>query len=148
MKNNTIKLTESRLRSLVEACVKEALEDTMEEGYGMDAFKGAVKDDMSDMRWPSWEEFMELVNGTPNKAKFIYNKLMYNQAKSGHIDPNAGSADRYAEEATLTEPGMKGKIRRGAIGVGMLGKAAFDKGKKAIKNSLNKKDDENSSFEL
>mgnify|MGYP003295157654 CR=1 FL=1 len=30
MKKETIKLTESRLRKLVEACVKEALEDAME----------------------------------------------------------------------------------------------------------------------
>lgn len=138
MKNNTIKLTESRLRSLVEACVKEALEDTLEEGFGMDTFKGAVKDDMSDTRWPSWEEFMELVNGEPNEAKHMYNKLMYNQAKSGHIDPNAYSSDRYAEEATWTEPGMKGKARRGAMGVGMLGKMALDKGKAALKNGFNK----------
>lgn len=138
MKNNTIKLTESRLRSLVEACVKEAIVDTMEEGYGMDAFKGAVKDDMSDMEWPSYEEFMELVNGEPNKAKFIYNKLMYNQAKSGNIDKNADTPERYAEEATWAEPGLKGKIKRGAMGVGMLGKAAFDKSKAALKNGFNK----------
>ena len=31
MKNQTIKLTESRLRKLVEACVKEALEETLDE---------------------------------------------------------------------------------------------------------------------
>lgn len=138
MKNNTIKLTESRLRSLVESCVKEAIVDTMEEGYGIDTFKGAIKNDMSDMRWPSYEEFIELVNGEPNKAKYMYNKLMYNQAKSGNIDKNADTPDSYAEEATWAEPGIKGKVKRGAMGIGMLGKAAFDKSKAAFKNGLNK----------
>ena len=86
MKKETIKLTESRLRALVEACVKEALEDTMQEGITSDFIGDVMKTDMSDEEAPTWEEFKELVKGNPNEAQYIYNKLMYNQAKAGHID--------------------------------------------------------------
>lgn len=148
MKNNTIKLTESRLRSLVEACVKEALEDTMEEGFGMHNFKQATKDDMSNMTMPTWEEFKELVNGDPNEAEHLYNKLMFNQSASGHIDNTEHDTDFYANEAMWTEPGMKGKLRRGVIGAGMVGKAAIDKARKSVNKPLGKKNDEFGPFEM
>ncbi len=148
MKKETIKLTESRLRSLVEACVKEALEDTMEEGFGMRAFNKATEGDMSDMEMPSFEEFKELVMGQPDEAKHLYNKLMFNQAEAGHIDNTDHDADYYANEAMWTEPGMKGKLRRGAIGAGMVGKAAANKVRKAVNKPIGKKSDEFGSFEM
>lgn len=141
MKKETIKLTESRLRTLVEACVKEALEDAIEEGATSDFIGDVMKSDMSDEDMPTWEEFKKLVMGRPNEAQHLYNKLMYNQAKSGHID-NTGdktSVD-YGSEAIITEPGFKGKAKRAAAGAAWAGKTAFDKAKKSFKKEKNDDD--------
>lgn len=134
MKKETIKLTESRLRTLVEACVKEALEDTMQEGITSDFIGDVMKADMSDEEAPTWEEFKELVKGNPNEAQYIYNKLMYNQAKAGHID-NIGdkTATDFGADAMMAEPGFKGKAKRAVAGAAWAGKTAFDKAKKSMK---------------
>lgn len=138
MKKETIKLTESRLRTLVEACVKEALEDAIEEGATSDFIGDVMKSDMSNEDMPTWEEFKELVMGRPNEAQYLYNKLMYNQAKSGHID-NIGDKNSidYGAEAMVTEPGFKGKAKRAAAGAAWAGKTAFDKAKKSFKKEKN-----------
>ena len=141
MKKNTIKLTEYHLRNIVEGCVKEALEDTIKEGFGTNVFKQATKGDMSDMDFPTWEEFKELVMGNPDKAQHLYNKLMFNQAEAGHIDNTEHDAEHYANEAMWTEPGVKGKLRRGAIGAGMVGKAAMDKVRKHVNKDLRSNED-------
>lgn len=134
MKKETIKLTESRLRKLVEACVKEALEDTMEEGATTDFISDVMKADMSNEDMPTWEEFKQLVMGKPNEAKYLYNKLMYNQAKSGHIDNIGKKTDiDYGAEAMISEPGFKGRAKRAAAGAVWAGKTAFDKAKKSFK---------------
>lgn len=151
MKKETIKLTESRLRKLVEACVKEALEDAMEEGHAWDSFKNLAKDDLSKERFPSRKEFSEFVQGEPNKVKHDHAKLMHNQSKAGHISDTPHSTQDYADEATWSEPGFKGKAKRAAIGAGVVAKTAFDKGKSAIKRGISKKrgtSDEHGSFEL
>ena len=143
-----VKLTESRLRKLVEACVKEALEDAMEEGATADFIGDVMKSDMSNEDMPTWEEFKELVMGKPNEAQYLYNKLMYNQAKSGHID-NIGdkSSIDYGAEAMLTEPGFKGRTKRAAAGAALAGKIAFDKAKKSFKKpSKNEKPDEGGNY--
>lgn len=134
MAKGTIKLTESRLRKLVESCVKEAIADTMKEGVTSDFIGDAMKTDLSDEPMPSWEEFKELVMGQPDEAKYLYNKLMYNQSKSGHID-NVGdkTAFDYGSEAMVSEPGMKGKFKRAAAGTAVVGKSAFDKAKKSFR---------------
>lgn len=138
MKKETIKLTESRFRTLVETCVKEALEDAIEEGATSDFISDIMKSDMSYEDMPTWEEFKELVMGRPNEAQHLYNKLMYNQAKSGHIDNigNKNSVD-YGAEAMITEPGFKGKAKRAAVGAAWAGKTAFDKAKKSFKKEKN-----------
>ena len=53
MKKETIKLTESRLRTLVEACVKEALKDAIEEGATTDFIGDIMKADMSNEDMPT-----------------------------------------------------------------------------------------------
>lgn len=142
MKKETIKLTESRLRSLVEACVKEALEDAIEEGYGWDAFKDAAKDDLSKERFPSKDEFDEFVAGEPNHNEFRRAKDSYEAAKDGMIYTDGGkrSSDpnEYAREATWAQPGLAGKAKRTAMGAGLVGKMALDKGKAAVKKGFKK----------
>jgi hypothetical protein len=147
MAKQVIRLTESRLRQLVESCVRETMEDMVEEGYGWDVLKYTTKDDMSDMPWPKKGEMSDLINGDPNDKKYQYNKLMYNQAKNGQIDngdtpntlgkyayvPDEGD---YAFNAFNHEPGFKGKMRRAGVAAGVLGKQAFDKGKAAIKRGV------------
>jgi hypothetical protein len=146
MKKETIKLTESRLRKLVEACVKEALAETLDEGATSDFIGDIMKADMSNEDMPTWEEFKQLVKGKPDKAQYLYNKLMYNQAKSGHID-NIGNktATDYGSEAIITEPGFKGKAKRAAAGAAWAGKTAFDKAKKSFKKE---KPEDDGSFTL
>ena len=149
MTKGTIRLTESRLRELVESCVKEALEDTIEEGFATDLLKDYTKVDLSDYPPPSFEEFMELVKGEPDKAEFLYNKLMYNQSKAGHISDTKHDTDYYAREAFNTEPGMKGQLRRAATGAAAVGKYAYDKAKSAFKGKKSKQDnDEYGSFTM
>lgn len=140
MAKGTIKLTESHLRKLVESCVKEALEDTIEEGYATDTFKDATKGDISSYPMPSFNEFVELVKGDPNEAEFLYNKLMYNQSKAGHISNTNHDTEYYAREAFATEPGMKGKLRRAATGAAVVGKMGYDKAKSAFKGRKNNSD--------
>lgn len=146
MKKNTVKLTESRLRSLVEACVKEALEDAIEEGITSDFIGDVMKGDLSNEEMPTWEEFKAIVKGEPDKAKYLYNKLMYNQTKSNHID-NIGdkTATDYGSKAIISEPGFKGKVKRAAAGAAVAGKIAFDKAKKSFKKD---KSDNDGSFTL
>lgn len=148
MAKGTIKLTESRLRELVESCVKEALEDTLEEGFATDILKDCIKDDISNCTL-SFEDFVDLVKGEPDKAKFLYNKLMYNQSKAGHISDTKYDTDYYAREAFATEPGMKGQLRRAATGAAAVGKYAYDKAKSALKGKKSKQDnDEYGSFTM
>ena len=148
MAKGTIKLTESRLRELVESCVKEALEDTIEEGFATDLLKDCIKDDTSNCTL-SFEEFVDLVKGEPDKAKFLYNKLMYNQSKAGHISDTKHDTDYYAREAFATEPGMKGQLRRAATGAAAVGKYAYDKAKSALKGKKSEQDnDEYGSFTM
>ena len=155
MAKQVIRLTESRLRQLVESCVRETMEDMVEEGYGWDVLKNAVKDDMSKTSWPSRDEVFGVIDGDPDDKKYQYNKLMYNQAKNGQIDngdtPNtlgrhASDEEDYAYNAFMSEPGFKGKMRRAGVAAGVLGKQAFDKGKagiqrgyKKIKNKMGRK---------
>lgn len=149
MAKQVIRLTESRLRQLVESCVRETMEDMVEEGYGWDVLKQVTKDDMSDMPWPKKGEVSDIINGDPNDRRHQYNKLMYNQAKNGQIDngdtPNTlgkyayvPDSDDYAFNAFNHEPGFKGKMRRAGVVAGVLGKQAFDKGKKAIKRGIDR----------
>lgn len=148
MAKGTIKLTESRLRELVESCVKEALEDTLEEGFATDVLKDCIKDDLSNCTL-SFEDFVDLVKGEPDKAKFLYNKLMYNQSKAGHISDTENDTDYYAHEAFNTEPGVKGQLRRAATGAAAVGKYAYDKAKSAFKGKKSKEDnDEYGSFTM
>lgn len=148
MAKGTIKLTESRLRELVESCVKEALEDTLEEGFATDVLKDCIKDDLSNCTL-SFEDFVDLVKGEPDKAKFLYNKLMYNQSKAGHISDTKHDTDYYASEAFATEPGMKGQLRRAATGAAAVGKYAYDKAKSTFKGKKSKQDnDEYGSFTM
>lgn len=148
MAKGTIKLTESRLRELVESCVKEALEDTLEEGFATDVLKDCIKDDLSNCTL-SFEDFVDLVKGEPDKAKFLYNKLMYNQSKAGHISDTKHDTDYYANEAFATEPGVKGQLRRAAAGAAAAGKYAYDKAKSAFKGKKSKQDnDEYGSFTM
>lgn len=146
MAKGTIKLTESRLRKLVESCVKEAIADTMEEGITSDFIGDVMKTDLSNEPMPSWEEFKELVMGQPDEARYLYNKLMYNQSKSGHID-NVGDKTTfdYGADAMVSEPGMKGKFKRAAAGAAVAGKTAFDKAKKSFRKP---KTDDDGGFTL
>ena len=89
-KKNTIRLTESELKRVISESVKTILESVMNEGATSDLIKDVMTSDMSDEANITWDEFKELVNGNPNKAKYLYNKLMYNQAKSGNIS-NVGN---------------------------------------------------------
>lgn len=149
MAKQVIRLTESRLRQLVESCVRETMEDMVEEGYGWDVLKNATDNDMSNMPWPKRGEVSDVINGDPNDKKYQYNKLMYNQAKNGQIDngdtPNTlgrytyvPDEEDYAYNAFMSEPGFKGKMRRAGVAAGVLGKQAFDKGKAAIKRGVRK----------
>lgn len=151
MSKNTVKLTESRLRSLVEACVKEALEDALEEGYGWDVTKDFVSNINGDEGMPSWEETKEFINGKPDHAKFRRSKDSYEAAKDGMIYTNNGerSSDPlyYAHNALESEPGIKGKIRRaGVYGAGLATYGAKKAGK-AMKKGFNKIKDSFSSKE-
>ena len=157
MKKETIKLTESRLRNLVEACVKEALEDAIEEGYGWDIFKDATKDDLSKENFPSKDDFKEFVAGEPDHTNFRRAKDSYEAAKDGMIYTDGGkhssNPNDYAGKAAWTQPGLAGKAKRAAIGAGLVGKMALDKGKAAVKKGFNKmvdkkKDNSGSSFTL
>lgn len=143
MKKETIKLTESRLRKLVEACVKEALEDAMEEGHAWDTFKGLTKGDQSKERFPDREEMKDFIQGEPNKVRHDHSKLMYNQSKSGHISDTPNSTNDYADQATWSEPGFKGKAKRAAVAGGVVAKTAYDKAKSAVKKGFDKMSNKN-----
>ena len=146
MAKQVIRLTESRLRQLVESCVRETMEDMVEEGYGWDSLKSLTSDDMSDEKFPKMKEIGEFIKGEPSH-KHEYYKLMYNQHKNGQINngdvPNTmgkhsyqPDADDYAAHSLYSEPGFKGKARRAAVAAGAIGKQALDKGKAAIKRGV------------
>lgn len=138
MKKETIKLTESRLRKLVEACVKEALEDAIEEGHGWDSFKDLTSNDLSKESFPKGDDIKDFIKGKPDAAKYNHSKLMYNQSKTGNISDTNKSTQDYADAATISQPGFKGKAKRAAIAGGVVGKQAFDKGKAAVKKGFSK----------
>lgn len=141
MKKETIKLTESRLRKLVEACVKEALEDAIEEGFGWDAMRDLADDD----RVPSWDETKEFIKGEPDSLRHARSKDLYDAACDGMIyggkldSGNRSELNPYehAKDAVISEPGFKGKARRAAIAGGVAAHAAGKKIGKAVKKGVN-----------
>lgn len=147
MKKETIKLTESRLRNLVEACVKEALEDAIEEGYGWDVLSHEVKDHTNDYDdFFTKKDWKDLVNGRPNDIEYRKSKDLYNAAKNGMIyggnDENGKpyNTDSYSHalDTTIYEPGFKGKVRRAAIATGIEGTKAAKRIGSAAKKGFNK----------
>ena len=154
IKENNMKITESQLRRLVESCVKEAIEGELEEGFGWDAYKNQIKGH-KDTHFPSLDGVKEFINGEPDEEAFTKAKNRYDLAKDGNLyDPEEydkkgfkGIADAAAEDAVLAEPGMKGKLRRGAIAAGYSAGVAKNKIKKGISN-LRKKNNDNGSFTI
>ena len=142
-KKNTIRLTESELKRVISESVKTILESVMNEGATSDLIKDVMTSDMSDEANITWDEFKELVNGNPNKAKYLYNKLMYNQAKSGNIG-NVGNkkAVDFGVDAIAAEPGFKGKAKRAMVGAAFAGKTAFDKARQSFKNRQSNRSDD------
>ena len=156
MKNeNNMKITESQLRRLVESCVKEALEEELEEGFGWDAYKANIKGH-EETKFPSWDETKEFINGEPNEDKFLYHKDRYDAAKDGNLyDPDnydkygmKGIADDEASDAVFAEPGMKGKARRAAIVGGYAAGVAKNKIKKGFSKLGKKNNGTGSSFTM
>jgi hypothetical protein len=122
MAKNIVRLTESELKRVISESVKRVLN----EGFGWDTLKN-IRQNINGSERPTWDEFKELIKGEPDAEKFKRSKDRYNAAKEGTLyDPEAyskrggmkGIEDYEAEQATFTEPGMKGKLRRGAIGAG------------------------------
>ena len=135
---NTIRLTENELKEVIAESVKRILN----EGIGWETFKD-IRQNLDGQGNPNWKEFKELVKGEPNAEKFKQSKGRYDAAKAGTLyDPEAyekqggmdGMKQYAAGEATWSEPGLKGKMRRGAIGVGAI---ADNFGKK-IRNRFSK----------
>lgn len=141
-----MKITESQLRKLVEGCVREALEDIeMNEGFGWDAYKTQMKGH-NDTEFPSWKDTKEMINGEPNKDEFRRHKERYDAAKDGVLyDPEQykklggykGIADDAAAGAVMSEPGIKGKLRRGAMVAGYSAGVAKNKLKAGINKGFN-----------
>lgn len=133
MKNQTIKLTESRLRKLVEACVREALEETLDEGIGMEVIKNQINDPDNGEYTTSWDDFKAFTKGKPNKDEYRKSMDLYKAAKDGNIYSDNGKhkTDPYyhAASALGAKPGLGGKMHRAATYAGM---AAVNGGKKAV----------------
>lgn len=159
-----VKITESRLRKLVEACVKEALEDAMEEGHAWDVYRGASKD-IDGTEPLSWDEVKAIAKGHPDKEKYRKAKDRYNASKKDMLyNPESyGDVTKYnpngmenihqdaALDAFDTEPGISGTAKRFATGAALAAKSAIKRGGKALKNKLSSKknkDDEYGSFTL
>ena len=155
VKENNMKITESQLRRLVESCVREALEGELEEGFGWDAYKNQIKGH-EDTNFPSLGGVKEFIDGEPDEENFRKSKERYDLAKDGNLyDPEEyeklgfkGIADRAAEDAVLAEPGMKGKLKRGAIAAGYSAGVAKNKIKKGFSNLGKKKNNDNGSFTI
>lgn len=146
MKKETIKLTESRLRKLVEACVKEALEETLDEGIGWEFIKDQVKNDPNNGKYTtSWEDFKDFTKGMPDKDEYRKSMDLYKAAKDGQIYPDGDKHETdpnyHATRALATKPGLPGKIHRaGVYGASSLingGKKAMNKVKGAFKGRKN-----------
>lgn len=159
-----VKLTESRLRKLVEACVKEALEDAMEEGHAWDVYRSASKEIDGD-ETDYWDEIKRFTKGRPDKEKYRKAKDRYDASKNGMLyDPkNYGDVTEYnpngmenirqdaALDALETEPGISGTAKRFATGAALAAKSAIKKGGKALKNKVSSKknkDDDYGTFTL
>lgn len=116
MKNQTIKLTESRLRKLVEACVKEALEETLDEGIGWEVVKNQINDPDNGKYTSSWNDFKEFTKGVPDKDEYRKSMDLYKAAKDGQIYSDNGEHEtdpyHHAARALGTKPGFKGKAHR------------------------------------
>lgn len=124
MAKKVIKLTESELRRVISESVKRVLN----EGIGWDTFQD-VRQNINGSERPTWDEFKELIKGEPDAEKFKRSKDRYNAAKEGTLyDPEAyekqggmeGMKQYAAGEAAWSEPGLKGKVRRGAIGAAAM----------------------------
>ena len=142
MAKQVIRLTESRLRQLVESCVRETMEDMVEEGYGWDSLKAIAREDGTDESWPSRKEFGDFIKGTPDKLRFNKSRDLYNAAKDGEIYSDDGKystdPEDYIEEPLMTEPGFSGYARRAGVAAAVAGKMAYDKAKSGIKRGFNK----------
>lgn len=140
MAKKVIRLTESRLRQLVESCVRETMEGMVEEGYGWDALKNIAGSDTSHEAWPEKDEIGEFIKGEPDEMKFRKSRDLYNAAKDGMIYSDGGEhstdPNDYMGDAVMSEPGFKGKARRTGIAAAAMGKMAFDKGKAGIKRGI------------
>lgn len=142
-----MKITESRLRALIESCVKEALKGELEEGLGWDVYKSQVKGH-DETRYPSWESLKDIIDGDPDEEAFKRYKERYDAAKKGELyepdkyerlDGFDGMAYDYADKAIMTEPGLKGKLRRGALAAAATAGITKNKVKKGISNLGKKK---------
>lgn len=127
-KQRVIKLTESQLRDIISESVKNILK----EGWAMDSFKGQP----SMTRYPSREEWKEFIQGEPDEKEHQYNKLMYNSTK-GNKGQNTRNTVDYADAAVWHEPGLKGKLRRTAYGIGSVGNVMVNRAKKALSQKRN-----------
>lgn len=154
MAKQVIRLSESRLRQLVESCVRETMEDMVEEGYGWDSLMAINKETKASEDWPSREELGDFIKGSPDKARFQKSKDLYNAAKNGEIYSDGGKhstdPEDYMEEPLMTEPGFSGYARRAGVAAGAVGNLAYKKAKAGIKRGLNriKPKKNNGSFEL
>lgn len=126
-----IKLSENDLVKLVTESVNDILKQ-LNEGAGWDVLKdmSASMDGTENMSMKRhWGELKDIVNGTPDKRKYDVSKMLRKTAKFDR-DRAATPAEKakfarqaqdYAVDELESQPGLRGKMKRGAVVAGAYG---------------------------
>lgn len=132
-----VKLSESDLIKLVTESVNDILKQ-LNEGAGWDVLKDISSnlDGTEDLSMKGhWGELKDVINGTPNQRKYETSKMLRKTAnfdKKRATTPEekakfAAKSKEHAFDELDSQPGLRGKMKRGAVVAGAYGAAAAKK---------------------
>lgn len=133
----SIKISEANLNKLINESVNDILKQ-LNEGAGWDALKDLSSNlnGTEDLSMKGhWGELKDVINGTPNQRKYETSKMLRKTAnfdKKRATTPEekakfAAKSKEHAFDELDSQPGLRGKMKRGAVMAGVYGAATAKK---------------------
>lgn len=133
----SVKLSENDLKRLVAESINDVLSQ-LNEGAGWDTLKdlSSTIDGTEDLTMKGdWGEVKDIINGTPDQRKYETSKMLRKTANFDKKRANtpeekakfANKSKEYAFDELNSQPGLRGKMKRGAVVAGAYGAAAAKK---------------------
>ena len=133
----SVKLSENDLNRLVVESINDVLAQ-LNEGAGWDTLKdlSSTFDGTEDLNMKGhWGELKDIVDGTPDQRKYETSKMLRKTANFDKKRANtpeekakfANKSKEYAFDELNSQPGLRGKMKRGAVVAGAYGAAAAKK---------------------